>query len=126
LFVCLFVQRRSLLPFLPPQQFNFVVKCQVAEIIEKGVREHPELSVGSNTDNIDVRSVGNSAVLRETSLVEAFNLKAAVEYNMKNPSAGISEPNNTGLPAFSGQLRMQSNKTYCLRSNTTQEKTFKL
>jgi len=43
--------------------------------------------VGSNTDNIDVRSVGNSAVLRETSLVEAFNLKAAVEYNMKNPSA---------------------------------------
>jgi len=60
---------------------------QVAEIIEKGVREHPELSVGSNTDNIDVRSVGNSAVLRETSLVEAFNLKAAVEYNMKNPSA---------------------------------------
>jgi len=67
---------------------------QVAEIIEKGVREHPELSVGSNTDNIDVRSVGNSAVLRETSLVEAFNLKAAVEYNMKNLSAakeGLSD-----------------------------------
>jgi len=56
----------------------------IAEIIEKGVREHPELSVGSNTDGIDVRSVGNSTVLRETALVEAFNLKAAVEYSMDN------------------------------------------
>jgi hypothetical protein len=26
----------------------------IAEIIEKGVREHPELSVGSNTDGIEV------------------------------------------------------------------------
>lgn len=34
------------------------------EIIERGVREHPELSVGSNTDGIDVRSVGNSQVLQ--------------------------------------------------------------
>ena len=47
----------------------------IAEVIEKGVREHPELSVGSNTDGIDVRSVGNSVVLQETCLVEAFNLK---------------------------------------------------
>jgi len=68
------------------KQFGPALK-QVAEIIERGVREHPELSVGSNTDGIDVRSVGNSTVLRETALVEAFNLKAAVEYNMKNNSA---------------------------------------
>lgn len=47
----------------------------IAEIIEKGVRSHPELSVGSNTDGIEVRSVGNSSVLRETCLIEAFNLK---------------------------------------------------
>lgn len=39
------------------------------------MREHPELSVGSNTDGIEVRSVGNSSVLQETFLVEAFNLK---------------------------------------------------
>ena len=32
----------------------------IAEIIERGVREHPELSVGSQTEGIDVRSVGNS------------------------------------------------------------------
>ena len=56
----------------------------VAEIIERGVREHPELSVGSNTDAGHVRSVGNSNVLRETALVEAFNLKAAIEYSLKN------------------------------------------
>ena len=59
----------------------------LAEIIEKGVREHPELSVGSNNDGIDVRSVGNSLVLQETCLIEAFNLKAAIEYNMLNHEA---------------------------------------
>ena len=56
----------------------------VDEIIAKGVREHPELSVGSNTEGIDVRSVGNTQVLRETALVEAFNLKAAIAYNCEN------------------------------------------
>jgi len=59
----------------------------LAEIIERGVREHPELSVGSNTDGIDVRSVGNSSVLQETCLVEAFNLKSAIEYQMGNLDA---------------------------------------
>jgi hypothetical protein len=56
----------------------------IAEIIERGVREHPELSVGSNTDGIEVRSVGNSVTLKETALIEAFNLKAAIEYQLKN------------------------------------------
>eukprot|EP00937_MAST-01D_sp_MAST-1D-sp2_P001215 g1215.t1 len=60
---------------------------EIADIIERGVREHPELSVGSNTDGIDVRSVGNSAVLKETALIEAFNLKAAIEYKMGNMEA---------------------------------------
>jgi tetratricopeptide repeat protein 30 len=32
----------------------------IAEIIEKGVREHPELGVGSNADGIEVKTVGNS------------------------------------------------------------------
>lgn len=59
----------------------------IAEIIEKGVREHPELSVGSNTDGIEVRSVGNTQILRETALVEAFNLKAAIEYSLSNHDA---------------------------------------
>lgn len=67
----------------------------IAEIIEKGVRSHPELSVGSNSDGMDVRSVGNSSVLKETCLVEAFNLKAAIEYEMRvvEPAKVASETN---------------------------------
>eukprot|EP00238_Polyblepharides_amylifera_P004216 CAMPEP_0196596754 /NCGR_PEP_ID=MMETSP1081-20130531/87725_1 /TAXON_ID=36882 /ORGANISM="Pyramimonas amylifera, Strain CCMP720" /LENGTH=558 /DNA_ID=CAMNT_0041921891 /DNA_START=56 /DNA_END=1732 /DNA_ORIENTATION=- len=65
------------------KQFGPALK-HLAEIIERGVREHPELSVGSYTDGMEVRSVGNSPVLHETALVEAFNLKAAIEYVMKN------------------------------------------
>lgn len=59
----------------------------IAEIIEKGVREHPELGVGSNAEGIEVKSVGNTAALKETALIEAFNLKAAIEYSIKNYSA---------------------------------------
>lgn len=56
----------------------------IADIIEKGVREHPELSVGSNSEGVEVKSVGNSQTLRETALIEAFNLKGAIEYTMNN------------------------------------------
>ena len=38
------------------------------------------------TEGIEVRSVGNSQVLHETFLIEAFNLKAAIEYRLKNGS----------------------------------------
>jgi tetratricopeptide repeat protein 30 len=57
------------------------------DIIERGVRSHPELSVGSATDGVEVRSVGNTTTLRETALVEAFNLKAAIQYNVKDLDA---------------------------------------
>ncbi|KAJ1342444.1 hypothetical protein BSLG_002989 [Batrachochytrium salamandrivorans] len=65
------------------KQFVAALKC-IAEIIEKGIREYPELSVGMATEGIDVRSVGNSQILHETYLVEVFNLKAAIEYHLKN------------------------------------------
>lgn len=68
------------------KQYGLSLK-DIAGIIEKGVREHPELSVGSNTDGVDVRSVGNSQTLKETALIEAFNLKAAIEYQLKNYDA---------------------------------------
>ncbi len=42
------------------------------------------IQVGSTTEGIDVRSVGNSLVLKQTALIEAFNLKAAIEYVMRN------------------------------------------
>uniref|UniRef100_A0A3B3ZY15 Tetratricopeptide repeat protein 30 n=1 Tax=Periophthalmus magnuspinnatus TaxID=409849 RepID=A0A3B3ZY15_9GOBI len=64
----------------------------ISEIIERGIREHPELSVGLTTEGIDYHSVGNTLVLHQTALIEAFNLKAAIEYQLKNcePNA---EPN---------------------------------
>ncbi|KAI4469041.1 hypothetical protein MML48_2g00017550 [Holotrichia oblita] len=58
-----------------------------ADIIERGIRDHPELSVGMQTEGIEVRSVGNTLTLHETSLTEAFNLKAAIEYQLKNMDA---------------------------------------
>ena len=59
----------------------------IADIIERGIKEHPELSVGLTTEGIDVRSVGNTRVLHETALIEAFNLKAAIEYQLNNIEA---------------------------------------
>ncbi|KAJ3369056.1 Tetratricopeptide repeat protein 30A [Kappamyces sp. JEL0680] len=60
---------------------------KIAEIIERGIRDHPELSVGMATEGVEVKSVGNSQVLHETFLIEAFNLKAAIEYHLKNYDA---------------------------------------
>jgi tetratricopeptide repeat protein 30 len=65
------------------KQYNIALKY-IADIIEKGIREHPELNVGLATEGLDTSSVGNSKILHETFLVEAFNLKGAIEYNVKN------------------------------------------
>ncbi|KAJ3193110.1 Tetratricopeptide repeat protein 30A [Irineochytrium annulatum] len=67
------------------------LKC-IADIIERGIRDHPGKAiykkfVGMATEGIDVRSVGNSQALHETYLIEAFNLKAAIEYRLKNYDA---------------------------------------
>ncbi|CAH8502550.1 unnamed protein product [Schistosoma rodhaini] len=56
----------------------------IADIIEHGIREHPELGVGMTTEGLEVRSVGNTMILHETALIETFNLKAAIEFNLKN------------------------------------------
>lgn len=65
------------------KQYSQALK-HIADIIERGIRDHPELSVGMATEGIDVRSVGNTRTLHETALVEAFNLKAAIEYDLRN------------------------------------------
>lgn len=65
------------------KQYSQAIKY-IGEIIEQGIREHPELSVGMNTEGIEVRSVGNTEVLHESVLIEAFNLKAAIEFQLKN------------------------------------------
>ncbi|XP_018649626.1 hypothetical protein Smp_166420 [Schistosoma mansoni] len=56
----------------------------IADIIEHGIRDHPELGVGMTTEGLEVRSVGNTMILHETALIETFNLKAAIEFNLKN------------------------------------------
>ena len=64
------------------KQYDMSLKF-IADIIEKGIKAHPELSVGLQTDGIEVASVGNTQVLHESCLVEAFNLKAAIQFNLK-------------------------------------------
>jgi len=65
----------------------------IATIIERGIRDHSELSVGMATEldtkDFKVKSVGNTMVLAETALIEAFNLKSAIEYQLRNVSAAL-------------------------------------
>ncbi|CCW59539.1 unnamed protein product [Phytomonas sp. EM1] len=68
------------------QQYALSLK-HIGDIINKGVKEHPELNIGSNTEGVEARSVGNTPVLKETALIEAFNLKAAIEFQMQNVNA---------------------------------------
>ncbi|KAM5326465.1 intraflagellar transport protein 70B [Glossophaga mutica] len=71
------------LAYYSSRQYASALK-HIADIIERGIRQHPELGVGMTTEGIDVHSVGNTLVLHQTALVEAFNLKAAIEYQLKN------------------------------------------
>jgi tetratricopeptide repeat protein 30 len=92
-----FMEAQNALGFKPDLAYNIALTYyqmkqygsslkHIAEVIERGIRDHPELGIGSNTEGVEVRSVGNTQVLKETALVEAFNLKAAIEYMMKNYS----------------------------------------
>lgn len=51
---------------------------------------HLELSVGMTSEGVDFHSVGNTLELQQTALIEALNLKAAIEYQLKNSEAGAS------------------------------------
>lgn len=81
----LFRQSEILVLLMLGRVHQIKTKCKIsADIIEEGIKEHPELSVGMTTDGIEVRSVGNTLTLHETALTQAFNLKAAIEYHLKN------------------------------------------
>ncbi|CAM6035461.1 unnamed protein product [Sphagnum compactum] len=86
-----FIEAMNVMSFQPELAYNkalclyrmkhFVQAMKaLTEIFEQGVREHPELSIGSHTEGMELRSVGNSRTLKDSALVEAFNLKAAIEY----------------------------------------------
>lgn len=59
----------------------------INNIVERGIRDHPELSVGMQGEGAEIKSVGNTLTLHETALTETFNLKAAIEYQGKNLEA---------------------------------------
>jgi len=59
---------------------NRALHWLAGDVIDRGVREHPELGIGVATEGIEVRSVGNTPTLHESALVEAFNLKAAIRF----------------------------------------------
>jgi len=42
------------------------------------------MNVGVTTEGIELPSVGNTLTLHETAFVEAFNLKAALEFDINN------------------------------------------
>ena len=59
---------------------------QVAEIIEHGIRDHPDLAVGAGAERAGVRSVGNSQVsLQLLSATSAATLVAVDQPGMKQP-----------------------------------------
>ena len=35
----------------------------IADVVERGIRDHPELNVGITTEGVDIHTVGNSKVL---------------------------------------------------------------
>ncbi|XP_061390018.1 tetratricopeptide repeat protein 30 homolog [Musca vetustissima] len=59
-----------------------------AEIVERGIRNHPELGIGAQIDTDgSARSVGNPITMALSGITQALNLKAAIEYNDGNVDA---------------------------------------
>lgn len=63
----------------------------ISEIIDRAVKDHPELGIGMAAEEANggaqLRSVGNTFQLNESAVIEACNLKFAIEYQMKNVDA---------------------------------------
>lgn len=57
----------------------------LAEIVERGIRNHPELGIGAQAETEGgARSVGNPPSLALSGLAQSLNLKAAIEYQEGN------------------------------------------
>lgn len=57
----------------------------IAEIVERGIRNYPELGIGAQIENEGgARSVGNPPTLASSGLTQSLNLKAAIEYQEGN------------------------------------------
>jgi tetratricopeptide repeat protein 30 len=71
---------------LKPQPAWCLSTCQLASA--RAAAAPPELTTCQPPTLLQARSVGNSAKLKQTALVEAFNLRAAVELMLGNPAGG--------------------------------------
>lgn len=59
-----------------------------AEIVERGIRNHPELGIGAQAETEGgARSVGNPPSLALSGLAQGLNLKAAIEYQEGNSNS---------------------------------------
>ncbi|XP_031623831.1 tetratricopeptide repeat protein 30 homolog isoform X1 [Contarinia nasturtii] len=57
----------------------------ISEIVERGIRNYPELGIGAQIENEGgARSVGNPPSLAASGLTQSLNLKAAIEYQEGN------------------------------------------
>lgn len=66
----------------------------IAEIVERGIRNHPELGIGAQAETEGgARSVGNPPALAASGLAQALNLKAAIEYQEENSKCALSTKN---------------------------------
>eukprot|EP01084_Bolivina_argentea_P067242 122502_1 len=94
----LFISAQNIIGFRPDLAYNIAV-CHymlknydemdkiIDEIISKGAKKNPNLSVGSGSNlpnGVNIKSVGITHALKQTSLIEAFNLKIAKEYQLKS------------------------------------------
>ncbi len=57
-------------------------------IVERGFQNYPELDVRNNT-GIDAGSIGNSAALKDSCLIEAFNLNVGHSDSLKNVTFSV-------------------------------------
>lgn len=60
--------------------------CYISgEIVERGIRAHPELAIGAQADPEGApRCIGNPPSLQSSGLAQALNLRAAIEYREGN------------------------------------------
>ncbi|MES1910706.1 MAG: hypothetical protein MHM6MM_003251 [Cercozoa sp. M6MM] len=90
-----FAASLQLVGFQPSIAYNAALACfytkehsnamqHLENIVTRGIVEHPELAVSAHKEKEQAHSVGNSAALKETALVEALNLKAAIEWQNRN------------------------------------------
>jgi len=106
----LLVAAQNIIGFRPDLAYN-IAACHymlknyeemdkiVDDIIAKGAQKNPNLSVGSGSnlpDGVEIKSVGMSHALKQTALIEAFNLRVAKEYQLSNFQA--ANASMAGMP----------------------------